>query len=67
MTYLDQHHKMTDEELLEYAKRLYDRVAFSQSTDIPLIELRNVVPVLIDRLREKAKAEQAEPGCVDKY
>ncbi|CDO36070.1 hypothetical protein [Novosphingobium sp. KN65.2] len=58
VTYLDKHNKMTDEELLEYAQHLFKRVANSKSTDIGLIELRNVVPALIDRLREKVGRTQ---------
>lgn len=51
MTYLDQYRSMDPEELSDWADSLFRR-SLDEETSARLIELRNIVPFLIDRLRQ---------------
>ncbi|GFM29283.1 uncharacterized protein PY1_contig-07-209 [Novosphingobium sp. PY1] len=54
MTYLSRFSSMSDDDLADEAQRRFDRVKESTSADMGLIELRNIMPELIGRLRKHA-------------
>ncbi|AIT81208.1 hypothetical protein JI59_16175 [Novosphingobium pentaromativorans US6-1] len=45
---------MSDDEIADEAQRRFDRVKESTSAEIGLIELRNIMPEMITRLRKHA-------------
>lgn len=54
MTYLSRFSGLSDDDLADEAQRLFDRVKTSTSSDMGLIELRNIMPEMIGRLRKHA-------------
>ncbi|WP_138921275.1 hypothetical protein [Novosphingobium pentaromativorans] len=54
MTYLSRFSTMSDDEIADEAQRRFDRVKESTSAEIGLIELRNIMPEMITRLRKHA-------------
>lgn len=54
MTYLSRFAGLSDDDLADEAQRLFDRVKTSTSSDMGLIELRNIMPEMIGRLRKHA-------------
>jgi hypothetical protein len=55
MTYLDRYRSMTATELADEADVLFRKVAICPQGTGGLIELRNMVPFLVEHLRRQAK------------
>lgn len=52
---------MTDDELIDHAQRLYDLAASRVGSRLDLIQLRDVVPDLLERLRERIGSGDGAP------
>lgn len=53
MTYLDRYSGMSDDELADWAQALFNKAALFPSGTAELVELRNITPFLIERLRSR--------------